>query len=125
MTGEGSLVPSRRAPDFETRAEHVAVDLSNPDDAKRAFADLKDVTHVFSTALRGQPARRWILARSRGLPNITIQVKKTPLTRFEPVAKGLEHVCLLQGTKVVRFQHLGLSKKSGPHRTTPAPIIAA
>ncbi|KGF69773.1 NAD-dependent dehydratase [Hoeflea sp. BAL378] len=92
---------SRRAPDFRTSAEHVAVDLSDPADAKRAFAGLKDVTHVFSTAYVSRPDWNWADHR---LPNITIL--KNAIDAIEPVAKGLEHVCLLQGTKYYG-QHLG------------------
>jgi nucleoside-diphosphate-sugar epimerase len=101
---------SRRAPDFRTTAEHVSVDLSDPASARAAFAGLGDVTHVFSTSYVTKPGWTWADHRE---PNLMLL--QNALDAIEPVAKGLEHVCLLQGTKYYG-QHLGPFKN--PARET-------
>ncbi len=45
---------SRRAPDFESRAEFVSVDLLERDQAEARRAHLDDVSHVFYSAFQAR-----------------------------------------------------------------------
>lgn len=90
---------SRSRPDWDTRAKFVSVDLLDAAAAKRELAVLDDVTHVFYTGFINKPT--WIEQRA---PNTALLVNA--IEAIEPVAKRLEHVCLLQGTKYYGA-HLG------------------
>jgi nucleoside-diphosphate-sugar epimerase len=90
---------SRTRPDHPTTAIHVGADLSDPEAARRAFADLGDVTHVFHCAFVNRPG--WA---AQVAPNLALLVNA--VDAIEPVARGLRHVCLLQGTKYYGC-HLG------------------
>ena len=106
---------SRRPPDWPTRARHVAADLSDPADAKAKLGELKDVTHVFYSAYVDGPT--W--AAQAG-PNAALL--RNALDGLEPAAKGLKHVCLLQGTKYYGH-HLGAyktpAKENDPRHMPP------
>jgi nucleoside-diphosphate-sugar epimerase len=90
---------SRSVPDWKTRARHVAVDLSDPAGARDALSALTDVTHVFYCGYVDRPT--WI---DQAEPNAALL--RNTIEALEPVAKGLQHVCLLQGTKYYGA-HLG------------------
>ncbi len=42
---------SRRAPDFETRADFQSIDLLDPDAITKKHDWLKDITHIFAPSL--------------------------------------------------------------------------
>ncbi|MGE5512519.1 MAG: SDR family oxidoreductase [Bacteroidota bacterium] len=93
------IAVSRRKPDYATRARHVAVDMSDPAACRAAAPALAEATHVFYTAYVDRPM--WVEQRA---PNTALLVNM--IEALEPVAKNLEHVCLLQGTKYYGH-HLG------------------
>ena len=94
-----TVAVSRRAPDFETAARHVAADLSDPADARAKLGRLNDVTHVFYAAYVDRPG--WAAQRS---PNAALLVNA--VEALEPAAPHLAHICLMQGTKYYGC-HLG------------------
>lgn len=83
---------SRRGPDFETSADYIEADLLDADDAQRALGNLNEVTHVFYTGYISKPS--WVEQRE---PNARMLINA--INALEPAATGLQHVCLLQGTK--------------------------
>jgi nucleoside-diphosphate-sugar epimerase len=96
---------SRRPPDFETRARFISVDLSDPEAARAALADVRGVTHAVYCALYGRSSSNdtWgeaeqIAGNERMLDNF--------LDALEPANPGLEHIALLQGAKAYGC-HLG------------------
>src|SRR5690606_4320021 len=106
---------SRRPPDWPTKARHVSADLSDPADAKAKLGALAEVTHVFYAAYVDAPT--WAEQRA---PNAALL--RNALDALEPAAKGLKHVCLLQGTKYYGH-HLGPyktpAKESDPRHMPP------
>lgn len=110
-----AIALSRRPPDWETRARHVSADLSDPADAKAKLGRLAEVTHVFYAAYVDRPT--WA---EQAAPNAALL--RTALDALEPAAKGLRHVCLLQGTKYYGH-HLGPyktpAKESDPRHMPP------
>ena len=105
---------SRRAPDFESPAQHIAVDLLDRDDCAAKLADLGATTHVLYAALQGA------LEADNVAPNIAMLVNL--VDTIEPVAKGLELVSLMQGGKVYGC-HLGPyktpAKETDPRHMPP------
>jgi nucleoside-diphosphate-sugar epimerase len=95
---------SRRQPSNVPGATFIAVDLSDPEACQRAFSSMGDVTHVIYAALHEIPGLLpgWV---DEG----AIQRNAAMLRNlFEPllkVAKGLEHVSLLHGTKAYGLHH--------------------
>ena len=90
---------SRRAPDFETKAEYVSVDLLNRSDAEAKLAAITDATHVFYAAFQGRPT--WA---EHNEPNLAMLVNSV-----EPIAAAspsLAHVNLIEGNKIYG-SHLG------------------
>jgi nucleoside-diphosphate-sugar epimerase len=83
---------SRRAPDFETRAQFVSVDLLDRADCEAKLPGLGEVTHVFFTPYSAQPT----LAEDERA-NLAMLVNF--MEAFEPHAPRLAHVQLMQGTK--------------------------
>jgi hypothetical protein len=58
LTGDPSwdvVALSRRAPDFETTARFLSVDLREKDSATAALAELTETTHVFYAAYQPMP----------------------------------------------------------------------
>jgi nucleoside-diphosphate-sugar epimerase len=106
---------SRRRPDFETRAEFVSVDLLDRRAAERALSRLTDVTHVFYAAF--QPRPTWA---EHNAPNLAMLVNS--VEPVAAVARGLEHVHLVEGTKIYG-SHLGPfktpAKESDPPHMPP------
>jgi nucleoside-diphosphate-sugar epimerase len=83
---------SRRKPDIVGAVEHIAADLANPADCSVKFAHLNDVTHVFYAAYLDRPTPAELVAANLGmLVNL--------VDAIELVAKNLEHVNLVEGTK--------------------------
>ncbi|MCE2389920.1 MAG: SDR family oxidoreductase [Proteobacteria bacterium] len=95
---------SRRAPDFETRAEFLPLDLTDRDACRAALAGHADATHLIYAALYEKPelAGGW-----RDPEHIRTNLAMLR-NLFESVeSPRLEHVTLLQGTKAYGG-HLGL-----------------
>ena len=92
-------IVSRRAPQFETNSRHIACDLSSREACAKGLTSLRDATHIFYTG------------HAKGLGWVDKVSEDTDLFRnamevLEPIAKALEHVCLLQGSKYYG-RHLG------------------
>lgn len=90
---------SRRAPDFDSGARFISVDLLDRADAEAKLGGLDDVTHIFYAAFQARPT--WA---EHGAPNLAMLVNAV-----EPIAaasKGLKHVHLVQGNKIYG-SHLG------------------
>jgi nucleoside-diphosphate-sugar epimerase len=92
-------IVSRRAPDFETRARHVACDMADPDACASVLGAMTDVTHLFWTG--HATGTQWIGKAARDT-----DLFRNAMTAIEPAARDLEHVCLLQGSKYYG-RHLG------------------
>ncbi len=99
---------SRTPPDFPTRARHVRADLMDAASCREAFAACREVTHVFYTAYADRPT----IAATRE-PNAVMF--RNALTALTQAADGLQHVCLLQGTKYYG-QYLGKFKTPARER---------
>jgi nucleoside-diphosphate-sugar epimerase len=105
---------SRRAPDFETSARFLSVDLHDADATRAALAGLAPVTHVFFTAYSPDPD---IAAE---IP-INVGMLANLMDAIEPVAKNLQHVQLMHGAK---FYGTFLGKYRTPAREDdPRPSV--
>ncbi len=83
---------SRRAPDFETSAEFISVDLLDRADCEAKLGGLAGVTHIFFTPY----AARATFAEEVA-PNLAMLTNL--VDTIEPVASGLQHIQLMQGAK--------------------------
>ena len=83
---------SRRAPDFETTATFVSLDLLDRPATQSTLGEMSDVTHVFFTPY----APRENFA-AEVAPNLAMLVNL--VDALEPAAKGLAHIQLMQGAK--------------------------
>jgi nucleoside-diphosphate-sugar epimerase len=90
---------SRRGGESAGTVRQVSVDLLDAADARRALADLTEVTHLFYTAYQDRPSFAELVE-----PNQRMLVNA--LRAIEPAAPGLRHVQLMQGYKVYGA-HLG------------------
>jgi nucleoside-diphosphate-sugar epimerase len=90
---------SRRAPDFDSRAEFIAVDLLDRADAEAKLSGLDDVTHIFYTAFQGRP--KWA---EHNAPNLAMLVNS--VEPIEAASPQLQHVHLVEGNKIYG-SHLG------------------
>ena len=90
---------SRRQPGSVGRIRHIAVDLLDRDDCREQLGGLKEVTHIFYAAFQDRPTWAELVA-----PNLAMLVNV--VDAVEPIAKGLQHVSLMQGYKVYGA-HLG------------------
>jgi len=78
---------------------YVQADLSDPGSASQALSSLAAVTHIFYCAYT--PAATWA---EQCRPNT--EMLRNVVDAIEPIAPGLRHICLLQGTKYYG-SHLG------------------
>ena len=90
---------SRRAPDFDSPATYISVDLLDRADAEARLAGLTDVTHIFYAAFQARPV--WA---DHGPPNLAMLVNA--VEPIERASKGLRHVQLIEGNKIYG-SHLG------------------
>lgn len=90
---------SRRSPDFETHAEHISVDLMNPDDCENKLSSLNDVSHIVYAAYQELPTLAALVA-----PNLAML--RNLVETVERSSPGLRHVTLMQGGKAYGC-HLG------------------
>jgi nucleoside-diphosphate-sugar epimerase len=105
---------SRRRPDIDGNYTHVAADLSDAADSRSRLSRLADVTHVFYAAYMERPTADELVASN-------VALLRNLLDAIEPVAAGLEHVHLVEGTKWYG-SHLGPFKtpaKETDPRTVP------
>lgn len=101
---------SRRGGEAGERLRHVAIDLLDRDGAREQLSSLTQVTHIFYAAYQERPSWAELVA-----PNLAMLVNL--VDAIEPVARGLQHVSLMQGYKVYGA-HLGPFKT--PARETDA-----
>ena len=104
---------SRRGAASSGRVSHIAVDLLDTADAQRKLSSLTQVTHVFYAAYQDRPSWAELVP-----PNLAMLVNV--INAIEPVAKGLQHISLMQGYKVYGG-HLGPFKT--PARETDAAFM--
>ena len=90
---------SRRGGKETSRVRHVAVDLFDADDCANRLRRLENVTHIFYAAYQERSTWAELVA-----PNLAMLVNVIEFV--EPIARGLEHVSLMQGYKVYGA-HLG------------------
>jgi nucleoside-diphosphate-sugar epimerase len=83
---------SRRAPDFETTARFVSVDLSDHNEAREKLAELDETTHVFYAAYQAMPTFAEEVA-----PNVALLANA--VDALVTAAPGLRHVNLMEGGK--------------------------
>lgn len=92
-TGAWDIVAvSRRTPDLIGHYEHIAADLTDAADCRAKFAHLQDLTHVFYAAYLEKPTQSESVLTNLGMLTNLVNA-------IEPVAKNLEHINLVEGTK--------------------------
>jgi nucleoside-diphosphate-sugar epimerase len=92
-TGGWNVVAvSRRKPDIEGEYEHIAADLTDSADCKAKLSHLEDLTHVFYAAYLENATQPEQVAANLGM-------LKHLVDAIEPVAKDLQHINLVEGTK--------------------------
>ena len=92
------IAVSRRRPDDTFGARFVAADLTDGRSCSEIFGAFGDVTHVIYAALYERPG---LIAGWRDEEQIAIndRMLQNVMEPLENAAQGLDHVCLLQGTK--------------------------
>ena len=92
------IAVSRRAPEPVGAHRPLAVDLTDAEACRAAFAALSDVTHVVYAALYEKPGliMGW---READQMETNLSMMKNLMEPLCAAAKGLKHVTLLQGTK--------------------------
>lgn len=119
---DGEVVAlSRRAPDFESRAQFVSADLMDAAACRAALKPHRDITHVVFAALHEQPAlvAGWTEADHI---RVNLQMMKNLLDAVEETSLAFCHFSLMHGGKAYGV-HLGPpplvpSRESDP-RTMP------
>ncbi|TSC25874.1 SDR family oxidoreductase [Corallococcus sp. Z5C101001] len=101
---------SRRGGEARERVRFISVDLLDAEDSRRKLGGLTQVTHIFYAAYQDRPTPVELVA-----PNVAMLVNV--VNAVEPIAKGLQHISLMQGYKVYGA-HLGPFKT--PARETDA-----
>jgi nucleoside-diphosphate-sugar epimerase len=91
--------PSRRSPDFCSRAQFIWVDLLDRADCERKLANLTDVTHLFSRRTKTAP-----LQLEQVGPNLAML--RNLVDVLEQRAASVERIVLFQGAKAYGV-HLG------------------
>ena len=96
---------SRRIPDAVPGAKFLSVDLLDQGRCAEVFGQMADVTHLVYAAVNEKPGLMdgW-LDREQMQTNLTML--RNLFEPLEPVARNLQHVSLLQGTKAYGA-HLG------------------
>jgi nucleoside-diphosphate-sugar epimerase len=102
---------SRRAPDFASRARFVSVDLLDRAQAEDKLSGLTEATHIFYAAFQARPT--WT---EHNAPNLAMLVNS--VEAIEAVAPGLQHVHLVEGTKIYG-SHLGPFKTPAKENDPP------
>lgn len=89
---------------------HIAVDLLDATGSREQLSSLTDVTHIFYSAYQDRPGWAELVA-----PNLAMLINV--VEAVEPVARGLQHVSLMQGYKVYGA-HLGPFKTPAKENET-------
>jgi nucleoside-diphosphate-sugar epimerase len=95
LTGDPSwdvVALSRRAPDFETTARFLSVDLRERHSATPALAELKKTTHVFYAAYQPMPTRTLEVDANLALLVNAVEA-------LSSASSSLQHVNLMEGGK--------------------------
>lgn len=96
---------SRRTPDYDSEAEHISVDLLDPEDCRGKLGGLNDVTHIAFAAYIEK-----VRLADQVAPNLALI---TNLVRsLQDASPSLRHVTLFQGGKAYGC-HLGPFKTPG------------
>ena len=83
---------SRKKPDVPGNYTHIAIDLLDPHDCRSKAPFLAEVTHVFHAAyVERADSSAWVNDNTSMLVNL--------IESLEPLAKGLQHVHVVHGTK--------------------------
>jgi nucleoside-diphosphate-sugar epimerase len=92
------LALSRRSSPLPEGVRHVALDLTDPAACAAAAQSLAHVTHVMFSALYELPE---LVAGWRAPQQMSVNeaMLRNLLDALQPVAKGLRHITLMQGTK--------------------------
>jgi nucleoside-diphosphate-sugar epimerase len=92
------IAVSRRRPDETFGARFVAADLTDARSCSEIFSGFGNVTHVIYAALYERPG---LIAGWRDAEQIAVndRMLRNLMDPLEKAARGLAHVCLLQGTK--------------------------
>jgi len=92
------IAVSRRRPDETFGARFVSADLTDAQCCSAIFSALRNVTHVVYAALCERPD---LIAGWRDAEQIAVndRMLRNLMDPLEKAARGLAHVCLLQGTK--------------------------
>jgi nucleoside-diphosphate-sugar epimerase len=92
------LALSRRASNLPEGVRHVALDLTDASACIAMAQSLKDVTHIMFAALYELPelVAGW---RDPKQMAVNLAMLRNLLDAMTPVAKGLRHITLMQGTK--------------------------
>lgn len=109
---------SRRKPDFETRAQFIACDVTDRGALRAALASHPDITHVVFAALHEQPAglvEGWSEADT---VRTNVAMLANTLDALEEGVSSLRHFALMHGGKAYGV-HLG-PPPSIPSRETDA-----
>lgn len=83
---------SRRHPEFETRAEHISVDLLDEKDSIAKLTAAEGTTHIVFAAYKELPTRAELVG-----PNLTLL--RNVVNGIERTSTSLQHVTLMQGGK--------------------------
>jgi nucleoside-diphosphate-sugar epimerase len=96
---------SRRVPDAVAGAQFISVDLLDSRHCAEVFASMSDVTHLIYAAVNEKPGlmEGWL---DRQQMQTNLAMLRNLFEPLAPVAKNLQHVSLLQGTKAYGA-HLG------------------
>lgn len=96
---------SRRAPDFDTRAEWVSVDLRDKADAATKIGSVSGITHIAYAAVYEKPdvTKGWA---EQDHAQINLDMLQNVVLNVEKPGHGLQHITILQGTKAYGA-HLG------------------
>jgi nucleoside-diphosphate-sugar epimerase len=108
---------SRRKPDFATRAEIVAVDLTDPASCRDGLGTVKGVTHVVYAALHEQASivKGW---QESDHVRVNLQMLTNFLDAVEDASPSLRHITLMQGGKAYGV-HLGPQRRIPSKETDP------
>ncbi len=90
---------SRKGGQDRGNLEYIAVDLLNREESIQKLQHLTEVTHIFYAAFQDRPTWAALVP-----PNMAML--ENVVEAVEPVAKGLQHISLMQGYKVYGA-HLG------------------
>src|SRR4051812_44373311 len=98
--GWEGIAVSRRRPEVDSARDfrHVPIDLRDAEATRAAVAPFADVTHVVYTAVFEKPGLvpGW---SERDQMETNLDMLRNLMDPLTEVARGLQHVSLLQGTK--------------------------